>query len=177
MVDRSLGEGVYYSHDDYPGLVRRFCVVVIDLGLLVLTGVLIASGLTMFPSHHWRLAATIGLLFWLLQCFLYLTVMKRSRFRTLGYRVCRVQLVSSSGSRPSMFAMTFRLMIWLFGPINLLFDLVWIGADEERQSLRDCYACTLMIRLGAKPIGKGPIHLTRFCGAGLTLVYPRVVRP
>ena len=73
--------------------------------------------------------------------------------------------------------MTFRLLLWLFGPINLLIDLLWIGADTENQSLRDCLAGTYVIRHDATPIGFAPVHLTRYNRAGMPLAYPRVCRP
>ena len=65
--------------------------------------------------------------------------------------------------------------MWLFGPFNFVLDLVWMGADAEQQSLRDCYAGTYLVRRSAEPIGVGPLHLTYYCGAGMTLIYPRVI--
>ena len=88
-----------------------------------------------------------------------------------------LEIVNLQGTRPSIFPMTLRLLLWIFGPFNLLVDLCWLGADTEQQSLRDCYSGTYVVRNKAEPIGKGPIHLAYYTGLGMTLTYPRVVRP
>jgi uncharacterized RDD family membrane protein YckC len=107
----------------------------------------------------------------------YLVPLKRSRYRTVAYQLLDLKIVTTRGERPSLFTMTFRMLMWLFGPFNFLLDLIWLGADTEGQSLRDCYAGTYVLRNGAEPIGFAPMHLTRYNGAGLTLAYPRVCRP
>ena len=33
--DTSLGMGVYFSQDDYVGIVRRVVILIVDLGVLV----------------------------------------------------------------------------------------------------------------------------------------------
>ncbi len=68
-------------------------------------------------------------------------------------------------------------MMWAFGPFNLLLDLLWLGADTERQSLRDCYLGIYLVKRGATPIGRAPVHLTRYNAMGFNLSYPRVCRP
>ena len=78
--------------------------------------------------------------------------------------------------RSKLTAMTFRLLIWVFGPFNFILDMLWLGADSEQQTLRDCYAGTYVVRANARPVGVGAVHLTRYFGAGLALSYPRVVR-
>ena len=104
-------------------------------------------------------------------------LVKRSRLRTLGYRLLGLRIVTTSGTQPSIITMTFRLLMWIFGPFNFLIDLLWLGADTEQQTLRDCYCGTYVIRQDAEPIGTAAIHLARYHGMGMTLVYPRVVRP
>ena len=73
--------------------------------------------------------------------------------------------------------MTFRLLIWLLGPFNLLFDLFWSSLDDDRQTLRDRFAGTCVFNNQAEPIGTAEIHLTHYNAFGFALIYSRVMRP
>ncbi len=177
--DNSLGSGAYYEMDDYAGLMRRVAVLLIDALVLLGIGGGLVVGLTVIfliidstydPSWLFFLG-------WIVMIWLYLVPLKRSRFRTVGYRLLRLMIVTTRGERPSLSIMTFRMLMWLYGPFNILNDLLWLGADTERQSLRDCFAGTYVVRNGATPIGYAPMHLARYNGAGLTLAYPRPCRP
>ncbi len=116
-------------------------------------------------------------LVWFAASWMYLVPLKRSRFRTIAYRLLNLKIVSTSGERPSLFTMTFRMLMWLLGPFNLFLDLLWLGADTEGQSLRDCFASTYVVQCNAEPIGVAPIHLARYNAVGFNLSYPRVCRP
>jgi len=180
--DNSLGEGVYYQDDAYAGFVRRLMVIAIDSVILVVLGLTIWIGLMFFV---WD--ATIGdlrwdpsgifLLTWLAIAWVYLSVLKPSKWRTVGYRLTGLKIVGIRGQRPSIVRMTFRMLLWLFGPFNLLLDLMWLGVDSEHQSLRDCYAGTYVVRFDAEPIGRAQVHLAYYNAFGFSLMYPRVVRP
>lgn len=179
MHDRSLGDGVYYDSQDYASFIRRIGVIVIDSVVLVFLSIVLWStllvvydefGFTDDPVRLFSVLAALGV-------WLYSVPLKRSRFRTVGYRVLGLMIVATKGGPPSLLTMTFRSLLWLFGPFNFLLDLAWLGADTEGQTLRDCYAGTYVVRNGARPIGTAPMHLTRYNGAGLTLAYPRVCRP
>ena len=177
--DRSLGAGAYYHLEEYAGFTRRIAVLVID------SVVLLASGIPLWIAiwtTSWIVAPSydpsgIFFLAWVAVVWAYLVPLKRSRFRTVAYLLLGLKIVTTKGERPSLFTMTFRMLMWLFGPFNLLLDLIWLGADTEGQSLRDCYAGTYVLRNSAEPIGFAPVHLTRYVGAGLSLAYPRVCRP
>ncbi|QDT04361.1 RDD family protein [Rubripirellula lacrimiformis] len=178
-LDRSLGTGAYYELDDYASFSQRVAVMVVDTAVLVVAWV--ALGIAILTAF-WFAAPAIdpsGYIFLLgaAGAWAYLVPLKRSRLRTIGYRLLGLMIVTTKGERPSLFTMTFRMMMWLFGPFNLLLDLIWLGADTEGQSLRDCYAGTYVLRSGARPIGFAPVHLTRYNGAGLSIAYPRVCRP
>jgi uncharacterized RDD family membrane protein YckC len=179
--DHSLGDGVYYDYDAYAGFLRRLVVIMIDMTVLLVVGVMLWFPILVL-AVLWDPEASpdpsgIVFLLWAAIIWFYLTVIKRSRWRTVGYRMLGLKIVTTHGTRPSLPTMTFRLLMWLFGPFNFILDLIWLGADTEQQSLRDCYSGTYVVRNDAEPIGSAPIHLTRYHGAGLTLVYPRVVRP
>lgn len=178
-ADDSLGTGVYFAIEDYAGSVRRVIAWTIDAATLLLIAVALWIGLVMVL---WNLDPALDpsgvfLISWLGLAWLYLVPLKRSTIGTVAYRLLDMKILTTKGQRPSLFVMTYRTLMWLFGPFNFLLDIVWIGADSEQQSLRDCYAGTYVVRRSAEPIGLGPLHLAYYCGAGMTLVYPRVLRP
>ncbi|MCM2371324.1 RDD family protein [Aporhodopirellula aestuarii] len=177
-VDHSLGDGVFFRSEDYAGFTRRVVVMMIDSTVLLFfaSGLLVAQTMveTFWVDED---LTTYAILIAVGISWLYLTVVKRSRLRTIGYRLADVRITSIKGDRPSLLKMTFRMLLWAFGPVNFLVDLVWIAADRDHQTIRDCLAGTYVIRQDARPIGTAPLHLTRYCGAGLTLAYPRPVHP
>jgi len=167
-----LGEGVYYACGDYAGIVRRLLIFSIDLVVILFGAIAIQVAFEYLPwqgKPGWLPVAT-----WLGLSYLYLTVLKPSPIRTLGYLLCRAQIVTLSGGRPSFVRMTWRLLlILIFHPI---FDLIWVGIDDDRQSLRDRYAGTCETRYKARPLGHGAIHLTHYFAAGYALMFPKVMR-
>lgn len=178
MIDNSLGDADYYDTKDYIGFGKRIVVMMIDAIVLVLIGIglwmpfaalLIGEVITTDPSR-W---------FWLMYLaaiWVYLAPIKRS-VGTIGFRLLGIKLVSAKGGPPSLINMTMRMMMWMFGPFNLVLDLLWLGADTESQSLRDCYLSTYMVKCNAHPIGRARVHLTRYNAMGFALAYPRVCRP
>lgn len=179
MIDNSLGNGVYYAKNDYAGFLRRLTAMVIDSVVLLIIGVCLAFvalvvELSFQPNVN---PAGIAMIAWLGIAWIYLVVLKRSRFRTLAYLLLDLKIVTTKGQHPSLFAMTFRMLLWMLGPFNFILDLMWLGADSEHQSLRDCYAGTYVVRSSAEPLGTAPMHLARFHAMGFAIAYPRVVRP
>jgi len=173
--DNSLGTGVYFATGDYVGLGRRLVILVIDIAVLG-AGVValdVASSVWLFSEETYGMLNLGGLLL----AYLYLTVIKASRLRTLGYRMVGARIVTLKGERPSVFRMTFRLFLWVFGPLNVVADLIWLGVDRDRQSLRDHFAGTFVVKASAAPIGEGPIHLAYVQAFALSLMLPTVTRP
>ena len=179
MVDNSLGDADYYDPKDYVGFGKRLIVMLIDSIAIVLIGIalwlpfvvlLLAEVIESDPSG-------LYLLTFLIAIWVYLAPIKRSDFGTIAYRLLGIKLVSAKGGRPSLFNMTMRMTIWMFGPFNVVLDLLWLGADTESQSLRDCYLGTYLVKRDAIPIGRAPVHLTRYYAMGFALAYPRVCRP
>jgi uncharacterized RDD family membrane protein YckC len=155
MMDerRDHPAGVYYALKDYAGLGRRILILAID-GLVIYIGYLVSMmafgfGLLGNASPYvWALGFAMF-------CFLYLAVLARSRFGTVGYAVASVQVVDLAGMRPSLACMSFRTLFAVLGPLNALLDVVWLGGDSNRQALRDKLAGTYIIRRGAVPGGVG----------------------
>jgi len=127
-IDVSLGKGVFFDHDSYAGLARRVLVLLIDGIALFLAGVAIWVPLVMllWDPQTGRTPDALFFVLWFALIWLYLTVIKRSRLRTIGYRLCGLQVVTTSGTRPTLAAMTFRLLMWVFGPFNFILDLVCV---------------------------------------------------
>jgi uncharacterized RDD family membrane protein YckC len=172
-VDLSRAEGVYYQRQDYAGLWRRLLAAIVDAIVAVagLFALLIGT-----PSTA---SVFLLLMVWLALFFLYLIVCKRTRVRTLGYRLARVRLVDIRGDSPRSLRVTFRLLLALMGGYSSvlgLVDLLWITGDDHKQALRDKLAHTYVIRAGAQPAGRGPIVYDVYHVLAWTLYLPEVRR-
>lgn len=179
MADNSLGDADYYDPRDYVGIGRRLIVLLVDSVVLILLGVavwMLFLGLILLGMVQ---SDPSGLfwIFYLAVIWVYLGPLKRSSFGTVGYHLLGIRLVSAKGGSPSLLTMTMRMLMWMFGPFNLVLDLLWLGADSENQSLRDCYLGTYLIKKNAKAVGRATVHLTRYNAMGFALAYPRVCRP
>ena len=178
MTDNSLGDADFYDLDSYAGIGKRFSVQLIDLTVLIFLAFVawlpfMALILMGFIRND---PSGIFLIVCLVVLWIYLAPVKRS-IGTVGYRLLGLKIVAAKGGAPSLAVMTARMLMWILGPFNVLLDLVWLAADTERQSLRDCYLGTYVVSRSATPLGRGPLHLTRYNSCGLTLAYPRVSRP
>jgi len=171
--DHSLGFGVFFNPQDYISFRWRLAIICID-GLVLAVAVLLVSMVLMAIQDE---AESTIVLAALLLVWGYEALLKPSSLRTVGYRLINCRIVTLQGKRPSIFRMTFRALLWMLGPMNLIYDLGWCGVDEEKQTLRDRFASTLVVRQGAEPIGTGPIHLARFSAMSYVFFFPQVTRP
>jgi len=147
-------QGVYYSLQDYAGLGRRLLILAIDAGVLVaaLFATLVAYGLAPDgPLSSIHLYAGGYVLF----IAFYLAVLGRSDLGTLGYLLTSVRVVNLEGQRPSLPCMLCRSSFAVLGPLNALLDIIWLGGDSHRQSVRDKLTGTYVVRRKAKPAGVG----------------------
>ena len=170
----TLGEGVYYATAEYAGILRRLLGLVVDLGVIVLVGGVLLLVFAGNPPRAGEVEKPS--LLTLAFAYIYLAVVKPSPLRSLGYWLTGTKVVTLRGQRPSILRMTFRLLLWVLGPFNVAYDLIWMGISEDRQCLRDVYAGTYVIKAHAQPAGRGNIHLTRYFAFGYALVYPKVTR-
>ncbi len=58
--------------------------------------------------------------------YLYLVVVKWSRFGTLGYRLFHARVVDVTGQQPGLGALTLRFLFAVAGPIDIVLDMFWI---------------------------------------------------
>jgi uncharacterized RDD family membrane protein YckC len=173
MGSHDLGQGIFYAREDYAGFARRVAIILIDGLVLLFAGATIVMIWAVLLSGEEGIFPPIA---WIVFAYLYLTLLRGSRFRTLGYILTRVRIVNLKGNRPAFFWMNLRLFFWLLGPINPLVDFLWLWGDPDRQMLRDKLAGTYVVRRDAKPIGGGPIRATPLFLMGNAFVVPEVIR-
>lgn len=162
--------GVVFELDAYAGLLRRIVVIVVDVLVIWLAWIIIASTwyYAIRPGETPYQQAWFS---WLAFLLLYLVVLKGSPVRTIGYRVAGVRIVDWKGRRPGVFRMLFRVLLWMFGPFNALIDFFWLSSDPHRQTLRDKCAGTYVVRSTAKPIGSATRKSARYSLLGLSLIF------
>src|SRR5215471_3024981 len=153
--------GVYFRREDYAQFWVRVLVDVIDLVAFgSICAALTIPVVMIFPPTK----STVNLI--LLTCvvvaFSYFVVLKRSRFRTLGYRLGRVKIVGLDGRAPSYPALILRLMFGVLGPLNWLLDLAWLSGDSNRQALRDKFANTYVVKRNAQAAGEGRVVIRHY---------------
>jgi uncharacterized RDD family membrane protein YckC len=172
--DRSLGDGVYFAADDYIGVSRRIIILFVDTVMLGVMVWLLSVFWLYLVGDDKGLAGVVVFAIWL-----YLVPLKRSVFRTIGYRLMGVKLVNLKGQRPSLLLLTLRSLLWIFclAPASFLFEFLWCSIDYDRQSIRDRITNTCLVKNDATPIGTGEVHLAYFFSFCCTLMFSHVVHP
>ncbi len=134
------------------GFWRRLAAAVLDV--LVLAVFLSAStGLFTFIIVGFQLSGAILLPILVLEAVvavLYLTILKSSQTRTVGYRVFDCEVVAADGGVPSFRTMLTRLILWPI--IHPSLNLFSISQHDSRQAISDMIAGTIVIRAGSEPI-------------------------
>ncbi|HEY6393283.1 MAG TPA: RDD family protein [Bryobacteraceae bacterium] len=148
-------QGVYFRREDYAGFWRRLWVDVIDTLIIgtVCLGPVIAFDLPLMASPwilnlYLAICAIVG--------FCYFVVLKRSKAGTVGYLVCGVRILGLDGRPARLRSLTFRTLFAVLGPLCGL-ESVWIAGDPHRQTLRDKFAQTYVVKRKAVPAGTGKV--------------------
>jgi uncharacterized RDD family membrane protein YckC len=173
-----LERAVCFDQRDYARPVRRVIIVGVDLVTAVVLFLVILGGIwyvwllrypqsNLPPEPVWAALAVV---------YAYLTWLKRSRIRTLGYILTGVRIVDIRGGRPSLLQMTLRMVPLMPLPWSFLFDLGWVADEPQRQTLRDKWAGTFVVRRKAKPIGTAPIRYWRIGFNCIFVIFPEVGR-
>ena len=167
---------VCFDRRDYAGPARRVIIVGIDLVTAAVLFLVVLGGIwyvwllrypqgDLLPEAMWVALAIV---------YAYFTLLKRSRVRTLGYLLTRVRIVNIRGGRPSLLQMTIRMAPLMPVPWSFLFDLGWVVEEPQRQTLRDKWAGTFVVRRNAKPIGTAPVQYKRIGFGGIFLIFPEI---
>lgn len=162
---------VYYKTQDYIGIWKRIFIALVDYGLLI---VILIAQLVFIYMHEGEFGWLVPL--WVVISYLYLTLIKRSNFRSFGYKLFKARIVDLEGKRPSIWKMTLRILLAIIGPLNILLDFMWMGGDKERQALRDKFSQTYVIKKDAQPAGTGPIKNARYFLMGWSFIFPEIQR-
>ena len=155
-MTRGAGEtGIYFRREDYASFWRRAFVDLVDVAIAgAVTIGLTMLIWTMLPGAD---DAAVLMLVGFTAGYGYFVVLKRSRWRTPGYRLGGVQIVGLDGRTPGWGALTMRFAFAFLGPVNWALDLLFLSGDRYRQAVRDKLAHTLVIRAGAQPAGEGRV--------------------
>ena len=168
MTDHKTSDSMLFSEEDYPGIWMRAAIVLIDSVVLLCVSFTFA----MFcyavgvrnPDGMWLASSLVFF-------YVYLTVLKQSQVRTVAFRVMGARIVNDKAERPSIFRMMFRLLIWAVGPFNVLMDFLWLGGDRNRQTLRDKFSGTWVVRRNAVPASSAKRKATSYNVGGLTCIF------
>ena|SRR2546426_3436020 len=168
-------DGVYYSLTDYAGLGRRLLILLIDgpalfLALAVMAGTY--ATVAPAPGHAFQIYAAVMVFV----IFGYLAILGRSRWGTLGYALTSVRVVNLRGEQPSVPCMLYRTLFGVLGPLNALFNIIWLGGDVHRQSVHDKLAGTYVVRRGVEPAGRGRQGYVTYTLFGYTFLVREVSR-
>jgi uncharacterized RDD family membrane protein YckC len=165
-------EGVYFRREDYAAFGRRALVDIVDFViaagawfvLMMVIGIAfnIVAGM---PA----LTVITGGIIW----FGYFIVLKRVA-RTPGYMLGRVRLIGVDGLPAGWDALFTRALFICLGPLNWLMDLATLWHDRHRQTVRDKFARTYVVKKDAKPIGKGKLVVKHFSMSFINLVVREV---
>lgn len=174
--DSEQKPGVFYSKQDYAGFWIRVLAWGIDLAV-VLAVIFIYSMIYGYALPGNELSLNVFLISSFLTCFLYLAILKRSDLSTLGFRLAKIKIVNLKGEIPSIFTMSLRFLLLAFGPFELLTDLLWLTGEGTKQTLRDKYVGTYVVKRNSNPIGTSNIIQTRLNVLGWNLLFSEVNIP
>lgn len=166
--------GVYYDLNDYAGFFRRFISLLIDFVFILF--ILFFFLLIKESLDETNIVLDNLVFVWLIFMVIYFTILKASSLRTIGYRLMGIKIVTLKGQKPNFVTMLFRFFLWLFGPFQLPYDILWLINDEHRQCMRDKCAGTYVIKKNAKPVGEGNINVINYLILGFNLLFEVVTR-
>ncbi len=167
-------KGVFFALDDYAGMWRRFAAISIDLIILII----LTAAAVLFFEYTRDIVSTprpIIMLTLFGIWYAYLVVTKRL-METLGYKLMGIEILDLRGNQPSLLLMSFRSLFYFIGPMNLLFDIFWIGGDPNRQGIRDKFSGTYVVKKGSTPLGVGRVKYVTYYVWGYMLMFREVAR-
>ncbi|RPH99193.1 MAG: RDD family protein [Calditrichaeota bacterium] len=163
--------GVFFQTRDYGSIGRRFLAAIIDIMILVVVFFILSATGQLF-SENW--AVNLLIFVFIVFTTVYLTWIKKSPLRTLGYRLAGIKIVTLQNKPPSLVTMFFRLLLMLFYPFQFPIDTLWLINDPHRQSLRDKLTCTYVIREDTIPVGERQIICVNYCLLGFNFLFKEV---
>ncbi len=177
---------VYFADADYAGPGRRYLSFLIDLLFLLIVWWVIytLAAAVLVPVEVWKMPpslerqaimrehlASVGpgmSLGWLLFCFAYHVVLRRTSFGTLGYLVTRMRMVDETGNPPPWKRLIKRFFLAI--PFDLPLGASYLACRKHhrRQAVHDQIAGTWLVRASAEPAGLARIaYQTKLLGTYL----------
>lgn len=175
-IEHSTTTGVYFNKQDYASIWKRILAWIIDLSLISFC----ICGLWYGSSYFINDSSFAGKIsFWgsVLMAYLYLAILKPSKVRTLGFKIADIKIVNLYGKKPSWLAMLTRFLLLAIGPFSLIIDILWLTGEPTRQTLRDKYVGTYVVRNNAEPYGTGSLRNVSLDFLGWHLVFKEIVEP
>ncbi|MCP4160912.1 MAG: RDD family protein [Deltaproteobacteria bacterium] len=146
--------GIYYHESDYASIKRRIVSIIIDIMVIVMISCIVLIITRLFNDN---LNLKSNCFFLVALSFLYLTFLKRSRFRTVGYILMGIKVVNLRGGKPSLYSMFMRVIMLIIGTYDIPKSIDLAKTDLTKQTLRDKFLGHYVVNVKARPIGSGPI--------------------
>jgi uncharacterized RDD family membrane protein YckC len=161
---------VWFFPSDYAGFWRRLGVELADAVVIAVLLLIVTVTVALLdPVGDWN--DTYLFAGWLALGWIYFVVLKRTPIGTVGYRLAGVRIVDAYGRAPGLGALTLRLAFGILGPLNIVLDLLWIPSDRHKQSLRDKFAHTYVVKATAQPAGPARVVLRTSSVLGMAVVF------
>lgn len=165
--------GVVYEKKAYAGFYKRVIIALVDL-IVIAAISSFCLYITDFIFYYEDSYYKFNFVFILVLSIFYLAILKRSKYRTVGYILTSVKIVDLKGERPSIFKMILRVLLFLLGPFELFIDIIWLTSEATKQTLRDKYIGTYVIAQDAVPVKKGKLQNVSLGFMGWNLMYREV---
>src|SRR5262249_44402578 len=106
--------------------------------------------------------------------FFYMVPLKSTKGGSLGYRLFGFRTVGLNGQTASIASLTFRLAFLPLGPLNWLLDLAWLSGAPHRQTIRDKFANTYLVKATAQPVGVGVVTFQHYDIFGCSFMFREI---
>jgi uncharacterized RDD family membrane protein YckC len=165
--------GIYYEPKDYAGLLKRSITWIIDIVVLG-TSFTILWFILYFTISEEIVAIKIAFWTFFLITYIYLSILKPSKFRTIGYLATGIKIVDLYGNKPSWNTMITRFFLLGFSPLAFIIDILWLTGEQTKQTLRDKYVGTYVVDNNAIPQGNAPFQRVVLNFLGWNLIYKEI---
>lgn len=164
---------IYYQKQDYAGFWKRLGAWIVDL--LVIIACIAVYWYVVYhivndPIMMFKIIFFTSLLF----MYVYLAVIKSSNFRTIGYNLFGIKVVDLLGNSPNWSTMLIRFLLIFIGPFTFIIDILWLTGEQTKQTLRDKYAGTYVVKNTSIPKGTGLLRTVSLHFMGWNLSFKEV---
>lgn len=173
ITNNEIEVGVYYRTEDYASFIRRIACIIIDGVILFM--ILFLLGI-IYGIFSYYVSFAIYFIFWAILATVYMTYIKASSFKTIGYIMLNLKIVDLRGEKPKLLVMLFRFFFSLFSPFQIIFDCLWLTDDVNRQSIHDKIAGTYVVKDNAKPVGNNKLKVSVYGINGYIFCFKEVLR-